>query len=55
MIAKDILGLIGNTPLVEIKRLNPNPNLKMYVKLEKYNPKVWALMSYHLTKKEKKF
>ena len=38
MIAKDILGLIGNTPLVEIKRLNPNPNLKMYIKLEKYNP-----------------
>ena len=24
--------------MVEIKRLNPNPNLEMYVKLEKYNP-----------------
>jgi len=24
--------------MVEIKRLNPNPNLEMYIKLEKYNP-----------------
>jgi cysteine synthase len=38
MIAKNVLDLIGNTPMVEIKRLNPNLNLEMYVKLEKYNP-----------------
>jgi cysteine synthase len=38
MIAKNVLNLIGNTPMVEIKRLNPNPNLEIYVKLEKYNP-----------------
>lgn len=38
MIAKDVLDLIGNTPLVQIRRLNPNPNVKMYVKLEKHNP-----------------
>ncbi|MDQ1279172.1 MAG: hypothetical protein QG670_432 [Thermoproteota archaeon] len=34
----DILDLIGNTPLVRIKNLNPNPNLQMLIKLEKYNP-----------------
>jgi len=38
MNAKNVLDLIGNTPLVEIRRLNPNPNLQMYVKLEKCNP-----------------
>ncbi len=38
MNAKNILDLIGNTPMVEIKRLNPNPNVEMYIKLEKCNP-----------------
>ncbi len=38
MIAKSVLDLIGNTPLVEIKRLNPNPNVKIYAKLEYFNP-----------------
>ncbi len=38
MIGKNVLDLIGNTPMVEIRHLNPNPNLKMYAKLEKYNP-----------------
>jgi len=38
VIAKNILDLIGNTPMVRINYLNPNPNLEMYVKLEKYNP-----------------
>ena len=33
-----ILELIGNTPLVEIKKLNPNPNVKIYGKLEGNNP-----------------
>jgi cysteine synthase len=35
---ESILDLIGNTPLVEVKRLNPNPNVKLLVKLEKFNP-----------------
>jgi cysteine synthase len=35
---KTVLDLIGNTPLVQIQRLNPNPNVQMYVKLEKVNP-----------------
>jgi cysteine synthase len=38
MIVKNILDLIGNTPLVEVRRLNPNPNVELYVKLEKANP-----------------
>jgi S-sulfo-L-cysteine synthase (O-acetyl-L-serine-dependent) len=33
-----ILDLIGNTPMVEIKRLNPNPNVKIFGKLEGNNP-----------------
>jgi cysteine synthase len=32
------LDLIGNTPLVQVKHLNPNPALEMYIKLEKTNP-----------------
>lgn len=34
----DILETIGNTPLVKINRLNPNPNTTMYAKLEGFNP-----------------
>ena len=30
--------LIGNTPLVEIRNLNPNKSVKMYAKLEGQNP-----------------
>jgi S-sulfo-L-cysteine synthase (O-acetyl-L-serine-dependent) len=33
-----ILDLVGNTPLVEIKKLNPNPKVTMYAKLEGDNP-----------------
>lgn len=33
-----ILDLIGNTPMVEIKKLNPNPNVKIFGKLEGNNP-----------------
>jgi len=33
-----ILDAIGNTPLVEIKRLNPNSNVKILAKLEYFNP-----------------
>lgn len=33
-----ILNAIGNTPLVEIKRLNPNPNVTIYAKIEYLNP-----------------
>jgi len=33
-----ILDAIGNTPLVEITRLNPNPDVKILAKLEYVNP-----------------
>lgn len=36
--AKTILDLIGNTPLVEIRHLNPNPDVKILAKLEYFNP-----------------
>jgi cysteine synthase B len=37
-VAENILGLIGNTPLVKINRINPNPNVTIYSKLEGNNP-----------------
>jgi cysteine synthase B len=33
-----LIELIGNTPLVEIRNLNTNPNVKVYGKLEGNNP-----------------
>jgi cysteinyl-tRNA synthetase len=33
-----ILDQIGNTPLVEIRHLNPNPAVRILVKLEYFNP-----------------
>lgn len=36
--SKSILDLIGNTPLVEAKVLNTNPNVKVLFKLEGNNP-----------------
>lgn len=33
-----ILDKIGNTPLVQIQRLNPNPKVKIFAKLEYFNP-----------------
>jgi cysteinyl-tRNA synthetase len=34
----NILQLIGNTPLILVNRLNPNPNVSIYAKLESQNP-----------------
>jgi cysteine synthase len=34
----DIVQSIGNTPLVELKRLSPKPDVRIYIKLESYNP-----------------
>lgn len=33
-----IIDLVGNTPLVELTKLNPNPKVKIYAKLEGNNP-----------------
>src|SRR5947207_9764326 len=38
MLANDILDAIGNTPMVGIQRLSPNPNVKLWAKLEGQNP-----------------
>jgi cysteine synthase len=34
----DIIQAIGNTPLVELRRLSPKPGVRVYAKLEGYNP-----------------
>ncbi|MEW6228467.1 MAG: cysteine synthase family protein, partial [Bacillota bacterium] len=33
-----ILDTIGNTPLIEIRKLNPNPRVRIFAKLEYFNP-----------------
>jgi cysteine synthase len=34
----NILDTIGNTPLVRINQLNPNPDVELYAKVEGFNP-----------------
>jgi cysteine synthase B len=34
----DIVEAIGHTPLVELKRLSPKPGVRIWAKLESYNP-----------------
>jgi cysteine synthase B len=36
--AESILDLIGATPMVRIRHLNPNPRVRIYAKLEGFNP-----------------
>jgi [CysO sulfur-carrier protein]-thiocarboxylate-dependent cysteine synthase len=38
LVADSLLSLVGNTPLVELKRLAPKPSVRMYAKLEGENP-----------------
>ncbi|MFL6013983.1 MAG: pyridoxal-phosphate dependent enzyme, partial [Gaiellaceae bacterium] len=38
MAASSLLDLVGNTPLVELKRLAPSPAVRLYAKLEGQNP-----------------
>ncbi|GAB3327270.1 cysteine synthase CysM [Larkinella ripae] len=33
-----LLDFVGNTPLVELKHINPNPNVRLYGKMEGHNP-----------------
>jgi cysteine synthase len=37
-VAFSILDTIGNTPLVPLNRLNPNPAVELYAKVEGFNP-----------------
>jgi len=34
----DIIESIGNTPLIELKRLSPKPGVRLWAKLESHNP-----------------
>ncbi len=34
----DILETVGRTPMVRIRRLNPNPRVRLFAKLEGFNP-----------------
>mgnify|MGYP006269943449 CR=1 FL=1 len=36
--SESILDLIGNTPLVDVSNLSPNPNVRLIAKLENQNP-----------------
>ncbi|MGZ4282011.1 MAG: PLP-dependent cysteine synthase family protein [Gaiellaceae bacterium] len=36
--ARSLLELVGNTPLVELPRLSPKPEVRLYAKLEGQNP-----------------
>jgi cysteinyl-tRNA synthetase len=36
--ALNILELVGHTPIVRLNRLNPNPQVEIFVKLEYFNP-----------------
>jgi [CysO sulfur-carrier protein]-thiocarboxylate-dependent cysteine synthase len=38
VIAESLLDLVGNTPLIELKRLSPKPGVKIFAKLEGENP-----------------
>src|SRR5512147_1870125 len=36
--AESILDLVGKTPMVRIRKLNPNPRVRIYAKLEGFSP-----------------
>ena len=38
MINENVLDLIGNTPLVDVSNLSPNPRVRLLAKLENQNP-----------------
>jgi cysteine synthase B len=38
MIHENVLDLVGNTPLVDVSRLSPNPDVRIIAKLESQNP-----------------
>ena len=38
IVASSLVDLIGNTPLVELRRISPKPGVRLYAKLEGQNP-----------------
>ena len=49
----DVISAIGNTPLVELRKLHSNPEVKILVKLEGCNPggSVKDRTAYYMVKK----
>ncbi len=37
-VAEDMVDLVGYTPMVKINHIVPNKKVKVYAKLERYNP-----------------
>jgi cysteine synthase B len=37
-VTESLLDLVGNTPLVELRRISPRPSVRLYAKLEGQNP-----------------
>jgi [CysO sulfur-carrier protein]-thiocarboxylate-dependent cysteine synthase len=37
-VSADLIGTIGNTPLVELRHVSPNPEVRILAKLESHNP-----------------
>ncbi|TES89051.1 MAG: cysteine synthase family protein [Anaerolineales bacterium] len=37
-LTQNYIDLIGNTPVAEIQHMNPNPNVRIFAKLEGFNP-----------------
>ena len=38
VVAKSVLDLIGNTPMVDVTELSPKPEVQILLKLEGVNP-----------------
>ena len=38
LVAESVLDMIGNTPVVDVSKLSPNPNVRIFAKLEMQNP-----------------
>jgi cysteine synthase len=38
MMHRDVLGMIGNTPIVDVSNLSPNPSVRILAKMEMQNP-----------------
>ena len=37
-VLQNALELVGNTPMVDVSNLSPNPNVRLVAKLESHNP-----------------
>ena len=37
-VVPDVTAMIGNTPLVDVSRLSPNPDVRILAKMESANP-----------------